>query len=211
MKVGCNKTKLMIPKNLYRGDSDKDGDRLLKSQLRHRLLFTNLISRGNGSVIFNKPLIELVKNHINPGWSKTHFLSFTESIDKALKFGSHEFSRECYPKIDYDNDSWDFALLVLNTGRLSNLRLIEKGVYECFYKHSLIEFQDGCKILLVNTVEYLKANMELDVDAQLKNAQRDEEWLVLPLNKILLNKNTVQYSAKIDMSDIIEYELYSEY
>ena len=38
----------MIPKKLYRGDSDKKGDRILKKSVKEGMLFTNLISGGSG-------------------------------------------------------------------------------------------------------------------------------------------------------------------
>lgn len=201
----------MIPETLYRGDSDVRGDRLLKSTLvTRRTLFTNLISNGIGSEIFKQPLIELVKRHINPGWGKTHFLSFTESPEKAISFGINEFNGEPNPIFNYD-EKWDFAILEFHTNNLLTKKNLGNGVFKCSYKSHLIEFKNGCEILLINAIEYLKAHMELDVNSQLENAIRDEEWLILPLNKVLLNNSIVEYSAKLDMSTIIEYELYSAY
>ena len=200
----------MIPEILFRGDSDIKGDRLLKNTLiSKRILFTNLISGGYGNTIFKKSLIELVKRHINPGWGKTHFLSFTKSCEKAIEFGLYEFEGEPIPVIDYDG-KWEFAILKFYTKNLLVKESSGNGVYKCSYKSHLIEFKDCCEILLINTIEYLKAHKELDVNSQLKNAIRDEEWLILPIN-ILLNNNAVEYSAKIDMSNIIDYELYNVY
>ena len=44
----------MIPKTLYRGDSDKKNDRKLKEFIDKGLLFTNPISGGNGQNILKK-------------------------------------------------------------------------------------------------------------------------------------------------------------
>ena len=198
----------MIPKILYRGDSDKGDERLLRSELHHWALYTNLISGGVGNIIFKKPLIDLVKIHINPGWKKTHFLSFTECVEKAIEFGSHEFNGYPHPYMSDDNN-WDFALLKFDTTKLIEKRMVEKGVYRCFYKQSSYEPDKHCEILLIDTIEYLKSHMELNVDSQLSNAQRDKEWLVLPTNLITLNNLFVEYSAKLEMMDLIEYELFN--
>ena len=84
----------------------------------------------------------------------------------------------------------------------------EKGLYECSYIPSLKEFKNRFKVLLIDTVEYLKAKSELDTDSQLINAEKDMEWLILPVNAILLNNKFVEYSAKLDMSNLIDYELF---
>jgi hypothetical protein len=197
----------IIPKNLYRGDSDKNGDRILRKSLREGMICTNLVSGGNGRIIFKKPLLELVKVHINPGWEKSHFLSFSECKNKALEFGAFSFVGEHSPYYE-DGDSWNFALLKFQTTNLVDCVVKESGVYECSYSPYLKEFKNGCKILLIDTVEYLKANSALVTASQLTNAERDMEWLVLPTNAILLNNQSIEFSAKLDMSDVIEYELF---
>jgi hypothetical protein len=197
----------MIPKKLYRGDSDKKGDRILKKSVKEGMLFTNLISGGSGQIIFRKPLIELVKIHTNPGWAKTHFLSFSECENKAREFGAFGFAGEHYPYY-VDDDAWNFALLKFQTTILVDCIPKEKGLYECSYIPSLKEFKNRLKVLLIDTVEYLKANSELDIDSQLINAEKDMEWLILPVNAILLNNKFVEYSAKLDMSNLIDYELF---
>lgn len=198
----------MIHRKLYRGDSDKNGDRNLKHSLRERMLFTNLISSGNGQEIFTNSLIELVKRHINPGWCKTHFLSFSECENKALEFGSFGLVGEHYPCDDFEA-SWHFAMLTLDTTNLHVCTLKESGVYECSYDPSVIEFKNGCRIALIDTVEYLKANSQLDTASQLTNAERDKEWLLLPINAILLNNNMVEFTAKLYMLyGLLDYELF---
>jgi len=194
-----------LPEVLYRGDSDRQGIRMLKSTIRNGLLCTNLINGGIGAAV-RRPLIDLVKSHINPGWAKTHFLSFSESEERAMGFGSHGITNNRNP-IYNDDSTWSFALLKFYPLKV-DYTFIEKGVYRGFYNQSLIAFPNGCWIFLINTVEYLKANSQLNTDSQLKNAKRDKEWLILPATPILLNLNIIEYSAKVDMSDVIEYELY---
>lgn len=197
----------MIPETLYRGDADKNNSRQLKLHLKKRLLLTNLISGGNGNIIFSKPLIELVKEHISPGWGKTHFLSFSELKGRAFEFGEYEFKGERCQYFEEDNN-WDFALLTFKTSHIINCDLLEAGVYKCNYEASFIEFSDGYKFLFVNTAEYLKANKNLNTNSQIEKAEGDKEWLILPTNSILLNNNRIEYSAKIDMGKSINYELY---
>ena len=196
-----------IPEILYRGDSDKYGDRQLKIHLKNGLLCTNLISGGIGATIFNTPLVDLVKNHIYPGWGKTHFLSFTESKEKAYEYGVYGFHGQICPFFEDDNN-WDFALFKFTTMKLVSVNLGEPGVFNCRYNASFKEFTDGFNIILINTFDYLHANTSFFTHLQIRNAERDKEWLILPTNQILLNNRFFEYSAKIDMSDIIDYELY---
>src|ERR1035437_239256 len=188
----------MIPKKLYRGDADKKNNRILKKNLRNRLLFTNLISGGIGKDAFNKPLIELVKDHISPGWDKSHFLSFSELEERAVFYGSNGFESEIIP-YDEEEDDWNYALLIFDTTQIRILKVKEKGVYQCSYKASLIEFNGIFSFILIDTEEYLKSNNILNTNIQLENVERDKEWLMLPTNFIYLNNNAVEYSAKIDM------------
>lgn len=196
----------MALKKIYRGDSDKAGDRILKKSIREGFLCTNLISGGNPRTI-REPLLDLVKRHITPGWGKTHFLSFSECEYKAVEFGANGFAGDHWPYYEYD-DTWAFALLTFDPTNL--LAAIERqtGVYECSYVNSLMEFRDGCRILLIDTVEYLKINSTLATKTELSNAGRDREWLILPINEILPNNNEVEFSAKMDMGNVIGYTLY---
>ena len=195
----------MLPKKLYRGDSDSQRDRMLRHSLQ--MLFTNLISSGNGQEIKN-PLIELVKQHIDSSWGKTHFLSFSESEEKAHEFGSFGLVGDYYPCYDVDA-SWHFAIVTLDAANLKVCTLRERGVYECSYDTSSRECKNGCKIALIDTVEYLKANSQLNTASQLSNAERDKEWLLLPISAILLNNNMVEFTAKLYMQyGLLDYELF---
>jgi hypothetical protein len=197
----------MIPKFLYRGDSDPNNVRWLKKSIDEGMLLTNLISGGNPQEIASKPLIELVKIHIKNEWGKTHFLSFTEEENSAIRFGSFGHKGEPNIYVDDTND-WDFALVKFRTNNLKEVSPIEKGVYECDYTASLREFRNGCKLLLINTVDYLRTNLNSNTASQLKSAERDKEWLILPTNSKLFNNGKVEYSAKIDMADVFDHEKY---
>jgi hypothetical protein len=189
-----------FPKILYRGDSDKEDNRLLRTTLKSLYLCTNLIKGGNGSVIFKEPLVELVKAHIN-GWGKTHFLSFSESEDTATEYGSHGLNLQYN-----DPDRVNYALLKFHPDKVLKWQGKNDGVYKGYYSSSMIKFPNGCWLYLIDTVTYLKANIHLGTAAQLSLATGDKEWLILPANAELFNNGVVEYSTQLDMSDIIEYE-----
>lgn len=198
----------MIPEKLYRGDADRKNCRQLKTHLKNGLLFTNLISGGNGSIVFKKPLVELVKEHISPGSDKTHFLSFSELEERAFDFGSYGFDGDVYPFYE-EESNWDFALLTFDTSHIISCNLIDTGVYKCHYKTLNKEFDGSFNFVFINTVEYLNANTNFNTESQIKNAERDKEWLMLPTNEVLLNSNLVEYSAKIDMGNAIDFMLFT--
>jgi hypothetical protein len=78
----------MIPDQLYRGDGDCQGIRFLHQTISFSQLQTNLINSGDKRLVFTEELLNLVKRHIETGWSRTHFLSFTEDINVAFHYGS---------------------------------------------------------------------------------------------------------------------------
>lgn len=53
-----------IPLKLYRGDADRSGIRKLKETIHFGQLQTNLINGGEGRVIREKPLQELIHKHV---------------------------------------------------------------------------------------------------------------------------------------------------
>ena len=81
----------MIPQLLYRGDGDTQKERSLRTNhpsSAYGGLLTNLSNGGSGRDIFSSPLISTVNRHVNEGWEKTHYLSFSEERTRALAFAS---------------------------------------------------------------------------------------------------------------------------
>jgi hypothetical protein len=56
-----------------------------------------LASGGNGRIIFRRPLLERVKNHVKSEWDKNHYLFFSGSKEIAYKVGEYGLSSERYP------------------------------------------------------------------------------------------------------------------
>ena len=79
-----------LPKNLFRGDSDKNNQRDVKTLINSGIIKTNLCNGGNGREIFNNSLGQLVNRHIGVGLDKTHFLSFSSNEQTAFYYGSYD-------------------------------------------------------------------------------------------------------------------------
>lgn len=127
----------MIPQKLYRGDSDPQGYRLLKETISHNHFQTNLINGGQGRLINEVPLVNLINRHVGYGWDKTHFLSFSEDENTALRHGIGCTPFELASKLldfsaYYGNRvDWDFAVLEFDAS-LVRVNKITAGVFECF-------------------------------------------------------------------------------
>jgi hypothetical protein len=198
----------MIPEYLYRGDSDPLNRRLLRATINHYQVQTNLINGGVGRVISETPLLDLINQHVNYKWEKTHFLSFSSNEQIAFKYGLNKESTEFTNLDDYcsehysEEDDWNFAIVTLSTSKMNPKRL-GKGVFECFYTPSLVKFQNAdCKLILIDVLEAL-----FDTASSIENAKRDSEWLVLPAN-IFYDKGQVEYSAILDIGHIGEIVKY---
>lgn len=65
--------------------------------------------------------MELVGKHVDPGWAKTHFLSFSEDEVTALRFGIdcvyEDVDDELDKFVEYEDEpdsveDWTFALIL---------------------------------------------------------------------------------------------------
>ncbi|GET20668.1 hypothetical protein [Prolixibacter denitrificans] len=207
--------KYRIPRFLYRGDNDHKNKRELKNTLSYYQLQSNLINGGVGREIIEKPLFDLINKHVDTGWSETHFLSFSESEDIALRLGLHcELDKVVRNFMDYqeyfENDKdWDFALIALDTDKMSLVQ-VGQGVYEGFYSPSLkeFEFQLKYRIVLIDVVRCL--DNQKGYEEAKKNSERDREWLVLPATVKQLNFG-VENSGILDGACIHEIKKYKRY
>lgn len=189
----------------------------MKSTIEHYQLQTNLINGGNGRIIFEKPLLDLIDHHVGIGWSKTHFLSFSEKETTAYRFGIGCQIEELENKIlNYthyfdQNTNWDFAIIVLGTKNIK-FNEINNGVYEALYLPTLTKFKylRYYKAIFINVSKAL-TNHARYIESY-NNSIRDREWLVLPATKILLNSNISEYSGILDggcISEIKKFKLES--
>lgn len=202
-----------IPNFLYRGDSDSKHERSLHEQYDPNLnggfsssgvLLTNLNNSGCGKDIFDESFHELVQNHVDPGWKKTHFLSFSENIETAIFYGA--IGQDYVPYIDENNWSFILITLSLNSSKIKSFEKIYSGIYKLTYETDLIEFNSIAILLLLDVYEYfcklkqLKKNISRQ---QFENAKKDKEWLILPINYI----SNGEFSCKMptDLISNIDY------
>jgi hypothetical protein len=184
--------RVSIPDFLYRGEDfsqKKDG----REVLSRGLLMTNLCYGGNGKEIFIRPLRESINKHVSIGWPKTHFLSFSESEETALNYGSRHRKYE----ENFFDENWDFALFTLDESKLISIEQKDVGVFEVLFKSSFKEFLPTFKIFLFDVPKHLKSisNSDIDLSEAISNAERDSEWLLLPAQPF---QN--EFSSKLDTS-----------
>lgn len=193
----------MIPSMLYRGDADPNGVRRLRTCFpgsAYGGLLTNLANGGDGLAFVRDSLTDLIARHVSPGWSATHFLSFSEHRTRALAFAAGAPSRQLIPS---SANAWDALLLELNTTRFVQSEQIDPGLYRCAF-HRRVEGPlparsipewiarrydkanpKPVQVLLVDAVAYFAASLASGVrglEPALANSRRDAEWLVLPLD-----------------------------
>jgi hypothetical protein len=193
-----------LPRYLYRGDSDPHGVRRLKEWERGVLL-TNLSNGGSGIEIFSAPLISLVERHIDVGWAKSHFLSFSERYSVAKTFAA---GKECRQLVSVNSDPWDCLVLTTDTAQFATVEVLEEGAYRCLYPVTLRvdhQFPSGrffsydlprilsrrmrarrpVEVLVLDCISFLRRQSKdtrVSPEALCK-AERDAEWLVLPIDQ----------------------------
>jgi hypothetical protein len=197
-----------LPTILYRGDSDSSGIRLLKDNVNKNQLFTNLINGGQGREIIEKPIIELINKHVNVGWHYTHFLSFSEEIEVAYKYGLGKNNVNNYFCEEYfkDDRNWTFALIEMFVKEIEITEL-SKGVFHCKYDSSLLVSDKKCNILLLDVCRYLEQFNGFDLSKH--NSKRDKEWLVFPAQTVKL-KTGNEFSARLDTGNIFRIKRIAE-
>jgi hypothetical protein len=192
-----------LPEYLFRGDQDRYNVRKLKSTLGNGLMMTNLCNGGSGRDIFNQPLKQSVNRHVSIGWGKTHFLSFSEDKNIAMYYACND--KECEETYEIKDD-WDFALMTFETSRLTNMKQVDKGIYQAEFAPTCYEFLPSFKIFLIDIVTHLKAliNLDIDLTAAILNAERDREWLILPAFPF----GNGEFSSKLDTNCISETQVF---
>jgi hypothetical protein len=194
---------LKVPEFLFRGDADKNNVRRLRHSIDHGQLQTNLISGGFGREMFERPLVDIIHKHVGIGWAKTHFLSFSESEEIALRYGfgvsTHSETDLVSEAID-DDEIWECALIVLDTKRLE-IEQIESGLYRAKFKPTLKKFENHefIEILLISVMSALDQHPDRHrFETSLQNAKKDLEWLILPQTPVVFENGVTEYSAILD-------------
>lgn len=138
-------------------------------------LFSKLLLGGNPYEVY-KPIYDLIKKHVCEDWQTTHFISMSTEEDVAKRYALGYPSEKIEKaKFDFDNmlnsydDNWDFCVASIDLGSFEFEKL-ESGIYK----------DNKGVMLLIHIVD-------LDIDKSSKtfsNGKRDEEWLILPLEKL---------------------------
>ena len=191
-----------FPERLFRGDRDADASRQVREVWQTGYLRTNLV---DGNAIWSRPFVDLVRQHVEPGWRTTHFLSFSEDRARAEDFargkGGAAGTLEALPD---DAAHWDTAVFTLDTSRFIEeaTRQVRPGIWltafeERPFQHSggffqrlaaVIALQNRggapVRVLLINVVSALGADASFAGNhaGAIAKAQHDREWLVLPID-----------------------------
>lgn len=217
---------MKLPPLLHRGDAGLQNKRQLR-EWRRGYLLANLSNEGSGKEIFSFPLIESIRRHVDDGWDKTHFLSFTESYSSALSFAGASDNK---PYVLTDTSNWDAAIITIDTNCFNLQKQYAPGMFKCTYalkpnRHCGLELSDtlayqiprqladiyrkgrAVSVLLVDVVSFLNDQSTKGAynhETASNNATRDTEWLVLPLDPVegISGENT----AALDISCISKFE-----
>lgn len=197
---------LKLPRVLYRGDSDAHKVRDLKATINGGVLKTNLCSGGSGKEIFNRPLHDSVVKHIKDEWTKTHFLSFSESEERAFYYGCNDKN---YIPTDY-TEQWDFAVMTLDTNKLIARNVLEKGIFSAEFIPTSKIFWPKFRVILIDTLSHLKSisSSNNDLHIAIAKAETDKEWLILPASPFA---NTGEFSGLLDVNCLSERRVFSLY
>jgi hypothetical protein len=108
-------------------------------------------------------LLSLINKHVGIGWTKSHFLSFTESLLTACQYGSRKKNLTTdqieVGFLDYygTQNDWDFGLVTLQI-RNARWRELGPGVFEGFYQAGQRTFAKDnpeYRIILMNVATIL--------------------------------------------------------
>ncbi len=198
---------------LYRGDGDKYSTRNLKTTAPHGYLMTNLNKGGEGRIIEEQPLVELINCHVDEGWNTTHFLSFSEDEDTAFRFGWHIQRNQLVAKwqnyVEVSGcDEWEFVISSINTAKME-VKELSTGVYEGKYQTANplhAQILPISRIIIIDLVKFLGGFTGFEKSKL--NSFKDKEWLVLPANpKKFVNR--IEYSSILDGGCIDDLKFYA--
>lgn len=200
-----------MPRYLYRGDSDPCNHRQLREVYpfgSRGYVLSNLSNGGSGQEIFNSSLVEAVNRHVHLGWSKTHFLSFSESHARAMTFAAGPEGHTL--NLTYE-ELWDGAVITIDTRLFSSWQEVEPGIYRCTYHGRMMipEKNHLVQVLLIDVVSYLQHQIDtgyIGLNDALEKATQDSEWLILPLDPSYGVPG--ELTSKLDDGCISDFERY---
>lgn len=191
---------------LWRGDNDSGNVRQLKMTVQRAAgLLSNMANGGNPLALAQQGFLNSIQSHVSPGWSHTHFLSFSKSKTVAESFAIGHSGKS----LQLSNEQkWDAIVAEVDLGGLSHVKQYSTGMdhysfMELGLQQNLIQldfawvlarnimFRDRSpairNILVVDVHQHLihLQSQGTKVPSQvLNNAQRDQEVLILPLDPL---------------------------
>lgn len=224
---------------LYRGDTIYN-EMTNPKIYRFDGLRSKAFGKGDPSYINKIGLVDAMRQHIKPisnldkeFYSKTDFISFSKSIERAMFWLKNKNSIEivqCYDESRatrflfqmniQDNELFELAPGIYEFQFKCNPKL-KKGTPTDILLNAALELTYGyneceiCKssyffhrIILIDTVKFLNNNiLQEKFKGALKLANEDQEWLVLPFDSI---SNGISTSSRIPRADFWTVNHYVE-
>ncbi len=212
---------------LWRGDSDSRNVRQLKMTVERAAgLLSNMTNSGNPLALAQQGFLSSIQQHVSPGWSHTHFLSFSKSKTVAEGFAIGHSGKSLHLS---NEQRWDAAIVEIDLNGLSfisnysvgmdHYSFMELGPQQSLIQLSLewilgrrLMFQGRSpatrNILVVDVHQHLShlQSQGTQVNPQaLANAHRDQEFLILPLDPL---PGVVGLTGLLDFGCATKIELY---
>lgn len=214
---------------LYR--ADVKGNKTCPDKFKTDGLLTKQLNGGNPELIWEQPLLKLISSHVNPNseeektiYNTTSFLSFSENEDIVRYTYLTGLNNDVYNETDY-NDANGFIFTI--EIEKHNLEFIVEGVYQYNYYCNYEKFKDqvffplrnniGCSfckgnpslhtLIIVDVVCYLENNGEVGKGV-LGNAERDKEWLLLPVDLFV---DSVGYHSRIPVANFLDVKYFKKH
>lgn len=182
---------------LYRGEMIKFCKLRRRNLLRevHNIgLFSKLANGGDPYGIIKEGYANRLQIHIGKTWDKTHFLSFSQDVNRAIHFSKGKDDPAALGNITADGfrfpseqSSWEHTICILvkleiSKDQIRPLCLPYEGVYNLGYN------EDFNNALIIDAVVFLNSLPTEErlpsFDNILRSANTDSEWIILPTDPL---------------------------
>lgn len=111
---------------LWRGDSDSRNVRQLKMTVERAAgLLSNMTNSGNPLALVQQGFLSSIQQHVSPGWSHTHFLSFSKSKTIATQFAMGNSGKNLRLS---SHQQWDAVVVEIDLSKLNFVKNIGVGM-----------------------------------------------------------------------------------
>jgi hypothetical protein len=219
---------------IWRGDSDPSSTRKLKYSVSNgECLYSNLINAGNPLAFQQSEFSNLLQQHVNPGWKKTHFLSFSKNKKIAEKYAIGNSSKTLNGT---NKPDWDSLIAEIDLSAIKFVRKITSSIscyqFEEFTKNhccynliprgavsmiaSMISISNGNKaggpnirnIIAIDVYEafvQIQKNGKFIDSTAINNSKLDEEVLIFPADPL---NGQLGNTAGLDMGCLSQIDFF---